>query len=68
MYACDLPMITVGGGNRLRSAMASSINSLQINSELYGGKHPLAPELLTFLAECQTAVAALVPTEDAPND
>lgn len=61
MYACDLPMITVGGGGRLRSAMAASINSLQINSELYEGKHPLAGELLAFLAVAQAAVAALVP-------
>lgn len=69
MYACDLPMITVGGGSRLRSAMASSINSLQINSELYGGIHPLAPELLAFLAVAQAAVAALVPTPtpDSPE-
>lgn len=69
MYACDLPMIAVGGGGRLRSAMAASINSLQINSELYGGTHPLAPELLAFLAVAQTAVAALVPTPtpDSPE-
>jgi hypothetical protein len=69
MYACDLPMIAVGGGGRLRSAMAASINSLQINSELYEGKHPLAAELLSFLAVAQAAVAALVPTPtpDSPE-
>lgn len=61
MYASDLPMMTIGGGARLRSAMAQSIKSLQINAGLYGGRHPLAPEIITFLNAAITAATALLP-------